>query len=115
VGIARAYQERIDMHFFSHDTKGYYGGLVRNGNVEKIKAINLKGGGGTSHLDVMDMIQKQKGDCKMVVFFTDGYSDLQDIDFSKYDYGKVFVIQNGSDEQLKGKKCKIIKMEKERK
>jgi predicted metal-dependent peptidase len=114
IGIARAYQERVSIKFYSHDTDGYYGGLVENGNIEKIKNIKLKGSGGTSHLAVMDMMNKDR-DVKAVVFFTDGYSDLNEIDFNKYNYDKVFVIQNGDDSQLKGKNCKVIKMESERK
>ena len=109
VGIARAYQERIDIHFYSHDTEGYYSGMVRNGNIEKIKNISLKGGGGTSHKAVMDMMNGKE--FKMVVFFTDGYSDLDNITFEDYRYEKVFVIVQGNEEQLKGKRCKIIKME----
>jgi predicted metal-dependent peptidase len=113
IGIARAYQERVSIKFYSHDTDGYYGGLVENGNIEKIKNIKLKGCGGTSHKSVMDLMNKDK-DVKAVVFFTDGYSDLNEIDFSKYSYDKVFVIQNGDDSQLQGKRCKVIKMENER-
>ena len=112
VGLARAYQERIDIHFYSHDTEGYYGGLVQNGNIHKILALDLKGGGGTSHKPVMDLM-KENNETKMVVFFTDGYSDLDEINFGDYPYEKVFVIVNGTDEQLKDKKCKIINMEKD--
>ena len=91
IGIVRAFQENITMHFYSHDTDAYDGGLVENGNIEKIKSLQLKGGGGTSHKDVMKKIREELQDCKAVIFFTDCYSDLEDIKFEDYPYQ--FLIQ----------------------
>ena len=102
VGMARAFQNRVDMTFYSHDTKAYNCGKIRNGNIEEIQKIKLKGGGGTSHQEVFDMLQKDKP--KLAIFLTDGYSDLDEIDFNNYSFKKVFVIvKGGSDEQIKGR------------
>lgn len=110
IGIARVYQSRVTFKFYSHDTEGYYNGLVKNGNIEQIKKIKMKGGGGTSHLSVMELMNKDK--LKLVIFFTDGYSDLDSINFEKYNYKKLFVIsKNGTDEQLKNKNCRVVKIE----
>ena len=36
------------MRILSHDTECYDNGFVKNGNIEKILKMKLKGGGGTS-------------------------------------------------------------------
>ena len=111
IGLAKAYQERISMHFYSHDTECYDGGFVENGNIEKIKNLNLKGSGGTSHQSTFDYIRDNERDCKAVIFFTDGYSDLESINFNLYAFDKLFVItKNGDEECLKGKNCQVIKL-----
>ncbi len=110
-GIARAYQERITMRIFSHDTEFYDNGLVMNGNIEKIKTMEIKGGGGTSHIKSFEGIKEKDKDCKCCIFLTDGYSDLDEIDFGDYPFGKLFVIsEDGDDRQLEGKNCQIIKL-----
>lgn len=111
IGLARAYQERITMKFYSHDTECYDGGLVENGNIEKIKNLNLKGGGGTSHQSTFKHIRDNERNCKAVLFFTDGFSDIEQINFEEYPFEKLFVItKDGDDECLKGKNCQIIKL-----
>ena len=112
LGLARAFSERIKMHFYSHDTKAYDGGIIENGNLENIKNLKLKGGGGTSHQDIFNKITENIMDCKVVIFFTDGFSDLENINFDKYPFDKLFVItKNGDEECLKDKPCEVIKLE----
>jgi predicted metal-dependent peptidase len=102
VGMARAFQNRVDMTFYSHDTKAYNCGKIRNGNIEEIQKIKLIGGGGTSHKEVFDMLKEDKP--KLAIFLTDGYSDIGEIEFDEYNFKKVFVItKGGSDEQIKGR------------
>jgi len=111
-GIARAYQDRIDMRIFSHDTECYDNGMVRNGNIEKIMKMKIKGGGGTSHIKAFEEIKERVRDYKCCIFLTDGYSDLDSINFNDYSFGKLFIIsEGGSDRQLEGKNCQIVKME----
>jgi len=71
--------------------------------------LELNGGGGTSHKGLITTINQDIKDCKAVIFFTDGYSDLESIDFTKNKFQSIFVISsNGSDKQLKDKNVVVI-------
>lgn len=110
VGMARAFQNRVDMSFYSHDTRAYNCGKIRNGNIEEIQKIKLKGGGGTSHIEIFDMLQKDKP--KLAIFLTDAYSDLEEIDFDQYQFKKVFVIvKGGTIEPFKDKCCEVLQLQ----
>lgn len=114
IGLARAFQERITMHFYSHDVEAYNGGIIQNGNIENIKNLKLKGGGGTSHKPAFEKLSEELRECKAVIFFTDGYSDLESINFEEYSFDKLFVItKEGDEECLKDKPCEVIKLDKE--
>ena len=109
IGIARAFQERVDMRLITHETEVNNDWKIENGNIEKIKKLKIEGGGGTSHIEPFEYIKKNINDCKAVIFLTDGYSDLDRIKFADYPFDKIFVInKGGTDEQLKGKNCRII-------
>lgn len=109
IGIAKAFKSRIDMRLLTHECKVNNDYKIDNGEIDKIKQIEIKGGGGTSHIEPFDYIQKNIPDCKCCVFLTDGYSDLNEIDFNKYSFDKFFVINNnGSNAQLKNKNCKTL-------
>lgn len=111
VGMAKAFQNSINMRLLIHDTEVQNDYEIRNGNVDKIKKIQIKGGGGTSHQPVYDYIKEKVRKCKAVISFTDGYSDLNYIEFKDYPFDKMFVInKGGTDEQVRDKKCKIIMM-----
>ena len=114
IGLAKAYQERLTIKFYSHDTECYDGGIVENGNFDKIRNLKLRGGGGTSHLSCFNTIKEKERDCKCVIFFTDGYSDLEGINFNEYPFDKLFVITKDGDETcLKDKNCQVIKLKKD--
>jgi len=82
---------------------------IKNGSIEQIKNIKIKGGGGTAHNKLFKHIQEKIRDCKCCIFLTDGYSDLNEIEFDNYNFDKLFVIsKGGSDNQLENKKCQII-------
>jgi len=113
IGMARAFQDRIEMTLITHETDVNNTFQIRNGNIEEIKKLKIEGGGGTAHDKVFKHIQDTIRECKCVVFLTDGYSDLNQIDFDKFSFNKIFVISDGGiDTQLKGKNCQIIKLEK---
>jgi len=116
IGMARAYQNTISMRLLTHDIEVHNDYEITNGNVAKIKKLKLKGGGGTSHIPIFKYIDENVKDCKAVVFFTDGWSDLEGIDFSKHKWKKIFVInKNGSDDCVKGRSdCVCIKMKEDR-
>ena len=111
IGIARAFQERIDMRLITHEVDVTNDCLIENGNIDKIKKMKIKGGGGTSHIKPIKYIKDKVADCKCVIWLTDGYSDLNEIKFKDYPFDNLFVItKDGDDEQLKGKNCQVIKL-----
>lgn len=111
VRVAKAFKNRIDMTFISADSEVNGVWKIENGNIEQIKKVSIKGGGGTAHLPVFNHIQNKIRECSVVVCFTDGFSDLNKIDFNKFKFEKIFVIsKNGDDGQLKDKKCRVIKL-----
>lgn len=109
--ITRAYKNRIDVTIMSHDVSVH--------NVQKFDAfehdvvskIKIKGGGGTSHVKIMKKLNEEAKPNSIVIFFTDGYSDLKDINFRKNKFNSIFVISEGGDAScLEGKKVPIIKL-----
>lgn len=109
VGLARAYKNQMDMILYTHDYEIQDTYEIENGNIDKIMKLELNGGGGTSHKGLITTINQDIKDCKAVIFFTDGYSDLESIDFTKNKFQSIFVISsNGSDKQLKDKNVVVI-------
>lgn len=112
VGLARAYQDRIEMTLLTHDIDVHDEYKVENGVAEKLMKLKLHGGGGTSHKLILDKIDKKYKDTKIVIFLTDGCSDLEDIKLDKYRFDKLFVISKGGYNNLKLKgRHKIIKLD----
>lgn len=111
VGIAKAFSNRVKIRLLTHDVKVWDDLLVQNGNIAKIQDLKVKGGGGTSHKEVFDYVVENYRDAKLLICFTDGDSDLDDIDGNKYRFDKVFVIsENGNDRQLKDFHAHTIKL-----
>jgi len=111
VGIARAFQDTLEMTIYFHETeineKDVY--VIANGNIEKIMDMKIHGGGGTSHIQPFKFIQENLRGSRAVIFLTDGFSDLDGINFDNYSFDKLFVISKGGDDsQLKGKNCGVI-------
>lgn len=110
VGMARAYRERITFRFLSHDTEVQSNYLIENGNIEKIKQIQIKGGGGTSHISTFDYIKEKEKETKVAVFFTDGYSDLEQIKFRDYPFYPIIVLSKNSNNLKLKNDSKIISL-----
>lgn len=111
IGISKAFTGRVRMRLVTHDVKVYDDLVIQNGNIAKINEMKLHGGGGTSHKIVLEHVNKECRACKLMIAFTDGDSDLDNIDLSKYGFDKLFVIsENGHDHQLKNKAVSIIKL-----
>jgi len=113
VGLANTYKSQITIRLMTHDTQIHEDLLVSNGNIETIKQLKGKGGGGTSHKQPFDYIKEKYGNTKCVISFTDGWSDMGDIDFKNYGWNNIVVInKGGTDRDLEGKKkCVKILME----
>ena len=100
------------MRLITHECEVINDYEVRNGNIEKIKKLEINGGCGTAHQPIFDYISEKIRDCKCSIFLTDGYSDIDEIDFGKYSFQKLFVLSEGGDDrQLKDKRCRVIKLE----
>jgi len=107
LGIARAYQERIDMYVYTHDTNCYFSGLVRNGNIEKLKSLEFKGCGGTSFNCVIEKLKEDRRNPKCLIWFTDGYGE----EIKKTPFPILWVLnKGGSDEYIKSS-GRVIKIE----
>ena len=75
LAVARSFSD-IEFRVITHDAEVHDDYYIANGNINKIKAMNLHGGGGTDHNPLYDFI-KQKGYNKvndLLFSFTDGYS-----------------------------------------
>jgi hypothetical protein len=107
VGIARAYQERITMKFYSHDSDAYYCGEVRNGNIEELMKLDLKGGGGTDFNCVIKKIQEDNVNPKLLLWLTDG----QGTELTENPFKILWLLskKNSSDEIVK-KYGEVIKL-----
>jgi len=98
VGIAKAYQERIDMRILSHDTECYDNGFVKNGNIEKILKMKLKGGGGTSFEKPIKYLKDNNINPNCLIWLTDGYGDKVE----RQNYPILWVLsKDGSDDLIK--------------
>ena len=57
---------------------------VTNGQIEDIMSYKITGGGGTDHRPVFKWVEENKPDVKLVIHFTDGYSNFGE-DIPEYD------------------------------
>jgi predicted metal-dependent peptidase len=111
VGMARAYNNNIDMKIITHDCEVYDCVDVKNGNIEKIKQISIKGGGGTAHQPVFDYVKEKLKGTRMLICLTDGESDIDEINFKEYPFQKVFVLtEHGEDEQIVNTNSVLIRL-----
>lgn len=111
VAIARIYRDRVSMRVLFHDTEVQADYEIKNGNIAKILAMKIKGGGGTSHKYLFDKVKKEIRNCKCLISFTDGFSDIEDINLTDYRFRKMFVInKEGTIPKIKRNLAEIIKL-----
>jgi predicted metal-dependent peptidase len=111
IGIAKTFREIIDMRILFHDVEVHGDYLVKNGSIPQIMAMKIKGGGGTSHKPLLEKIKKDIKDCKCLVSFTDGWSDIEHIKLDDYKFTKLFIInKNGSIPKTKKGEATFIKL-----
>lgn len=111
LSIARTFRETIDMRIMFHDVDVQGDYFIKNGSIPQIMAMKIKGGGGTSHKPLFKKINEEVKDCRFVVCFTDGCSDIEDIKLDKYKFDKMFIInKKGIIPQIKKGSAIIIKL-----
>jgi len=74
--ISRNYNINATIIICDADIQGVYD--IKNFNMGKLKNIKLKGGGGTSHIPVYNWIRKNKRNAKLLINFTDGFTEFPD-------------------------------------
>lgn len=73
VGMARQCHS-INMTIIVCDAEIHTVLPVRNGSIKTIMGLEIKGGGGTSHLPVYAWCDKNMGNASLLINFTDGYT-----------------------------------------
>jgi predicted metal-dependent peptidase len=98
VAISRAHQN-VNMNLIVCDCEIQDVYKVNATNKNKILNLKFRGRGGTSHQPVFDHIAKKIPRCKLLVSFTDGYSDINEC--KKPGYNVIWILKNGKGEQIK--------------
>jgi len=111
ISIANTYKQFIDMRIFFHDFEVQNDYMIKNGNIGQIMAMKPRGGGGTSHKPLLEKIKKEMKNCKCVVCFTDGCSDIEEIKLKDYKFTKLFIInKHGMIPKVKKTDAMFIKL-----
>jgi len=79
IGISKSFSN-VEFRVLTHDTDVHDDIPIYNGHVNKIKQLQIHGGGGTSHIPLYEHIEKnrRKWNTNLLVSFTDGYSAFPD-------------------------------------
>lgn len=111
VAIARSYKDRVSMRVLFHDVEIQGDYEIKNGNIDKIMSMKIRGGGATSHKLLFEKVRKDIRNCKCLISFTDGYSDIENIKLTDYKFKKMFVInKEGTIPKIKRNLAEIIKL-----
>lgn len=86
--LSRAYSG-IEFRLITHDVTVHDDYRLFNGNMNKLRDIKIHGGGGTSHQYLYEYIKEKRYKEKLLISFTDGYSDIQSVKRTK---NTVFVL-----------------------
>ena len=66
----------------------------KNGHIDEIMKLKMKGGGGTSHFPILKYVEENIPRCKLYIGLTDGYSDIERL--NKPNFNVLWVIsKNG--------------------
>jgi predicted metal-dependent peptidase len=75
VGMAKSFNSII-MTIIICDSEIHEVYEIKNGNIPKILGMKIKGGGGTSHIPIYEWMKKNKPQAKLLINFTDGYTEF---------------------------------------
>lgn len=73
----------VTFRLITHDIEVHDDYELSNGSVKKLDTIELHGGGGTSHEYLYNYIKDKRYREKLLISFTDGYSDIEDVSINK--------------------------------
>lgn len=74
-GIAKSFNNlTMKLIVCDSEVKDVY--TIGNGDNQKINDLVIRGGGGTSHIPIYDYVQENLPNTKLLVNFTDGYTDF---------------------------------------
>lgn len=91
VGIARAFNN-VKMTCLVCDAQIHDVLEFTNGSIAEILNTKVKGGGGTSHKCIIDWLDENKPTTRLLVAFTDGYSDINEC---PQNYNVLWVLNSG--------------------
>ena len=101
IGIAKSFNN-IKMRLICCDYEVQADYEVANGNIEKIRNLNFKGGGGTNYNVALKYIDQKYPNTKLVVYLGDGYCDGK-VKEKDYPFHLIWILsKGGSDENIKG-------------
>lgn len=75
--------DNVEFRLITHDVEVHDDYALTNGNINKLNTIELHGGGGTSHEHLYNYISEKRYREKLLVSFTDGYSDIESVSIKK--------------------------------
>jgi predicted metal-dependent peptidase len=78
LGIALSFGN-VKLHLLQADTEVQSDVAIDSEYQEALEGIEVKGRGGTSHVQLIEHLEKEHHDIDVAVFFTDGYTDFPDI------------------------------------
>lgn len=77
ISIAKSF-ESIKLRIITHDARVYEDILIKDKDLNKLKKLKIRGGGGTDHRPLYKYIKEKKyyKNTKLLISFTDGYSEF---------------------------------------
>jgi predicted metal-dependent peptidase len=106
--IAKSFHN-VDITIITHDAEMQDEIKVQNGCIDKLLNIKVHGGGGTSHLWLPEYLKKKHTNAKLIICFTDGYTEF----FEKEEIGNREIIWILSEKGIDEKEIpfgKVVKM-----
>jgi len=99
ISIAKSFNN-LKLRLLSADTKVQADYEVANGNIDKIKNLNYKGGGGTNYNNPLKYVEEKYPNTKLVVYLGDGYCDGKVKD--EFSFNLIWLLcKGGTDEYIK--------------
>lgn len=90
----------INMDIIVCDAQVHETFSIKNTEIDDLIGLKLSGGGGTSHRPIYEHVNEHIHDCKVLLNFTDGFSDINYLEELGQGYDNLFIIcKQGCDEE----------------